>query len=212
MTTLSEELFERYCRENDIPCERVPCASGRTPDYRISLGDVVVVCEVKQIDPNPEDQKELQALVGSGRTAGARWIRNRVAPKLKDISGQLREARDSGLPTLVVLYDNTPFRCALDHDDVLIGMFGEVTLQEVIGPAGETLASRQYFGKNRRVGPGCNTSISAIGVLRAGPDDSLMLHVYHNRFAAQPLDPTLLDGCSCKTRLHPDDDEVNPWD
>jgi hypothetical protein len=37
-----------------------------------------------------------------------------------------------------------------------------------------------------------NTSISAIGVLFATGPNTIVLHVYHNKFAAVPLAPKLL--------------------
>ena len=49
------------------------------------------------------------------------------------------------------------------------------------------------FGPNRKMTKTANTSISAIGALVVtAPDLILKLHIYHNAFAAVPVDPILL--------------------
>lgn len=210
MPTLSEELFERFCEERGIPFEIVATAAHRTPDYLLDLGGVKVACEVKQIDPNDEDSADLAALRSSQQTV-ARCLRNRLSAKLKNISGQLRRARDDGHPTLLVVLDNTPFSQALDHDDVLEGMFGEFVFEETIDQTGKVLSTRPHFGKNRRVGPGCNESMSALAVLRSSAESGMTLSIYHNPFAAVQLEPSLLEKHGCTTRLAPGDTHVSPW-
>jgi len=49
--TLSEQLFEQYCRENGIRIEKIRRDKNRTPDYDIYPSGKRVVVEVKQIDP-----------------------------------------------------------------------------------------------------------------------------------------------------------------
>jgi hypothetical protein len=84
-------------------CERV-----RTPDFAICLDGVRVVCEVKQIDPKSEDLAEAK-IVSAGKTVG-RLVANRLRQKSKDVSAQLKAASLAGCPTLLVVYDNTPFK------------------------------------------------------------------------------------------------------
>jgi hypothetical protein len=48
------------------------------------------------------------------------------------------------------------------------------------------------YGPKRKMTEAHNTSISAIGVLLATGPDTIVLHVYHNKFAAVPLEPRLL--------------------
>ena len=110
---ISERLFEQFCEANRIPCSRVDTGVRRTPDYVITLGGVRVTCEVKQIDPNPEDLRELAEIRGGSATA--RYIPNRLRGKLKDVSAQLKAAAQAGCPTLLVVYDNTPFKSYTDQ-------------------------------------------------------------------------------------------------
>ena len=57
--TASEKLFEEFCGMNEIPCQRVGRAAVRTPDFAIELRGTQITSEVKQIDPNDEDLREL---------------------------------------------------------------------------------------------------------------------------------------------------------
>jgi hypothetical protein len=93
---VSERLFEQFCQANGIPCSPVGTGPGSTPDYLISLGGIRVTCEVKQINPNTEDLKELAALSQHGATA--RYISKRLRAKLKKISPQLKDASSAGCP------------------------------------------------------------------------------------------------------------------
>jgi hypothetical protein len=53
-------------------------------------------------------------------------------------------------------------------------------------------ATGMSYGPKRKMTEKHNTSISAIGVMFAIGHDEILLHVYHNKFAAVPLDSRLL--------------------
>ena len=91
------------------------------PDFRLQLGDSAgIVVEVKQFDPNPEEQEAAQGR-GSGVLGGKPGHRLRqVIPKANN---QLKALGQSD-PGMVVVYNRTP--CTL-HDDpyaVLTAMRG----------------------------------------------------------------------------------------
>ena len=140
----------------------------RTPDFAICLDDIRVVCEVKQIDPNAEDLAEAKSTAGEDI---GRMVTNRLRQKLKDVSAQLNEAFLSGYPTLLVIYDNTPFKAYTDHFDVVQALFGGHS--EAIGfpedAESPPVVSDPFFGGNRRLTPHPNTSVSALAILDGGP-------------------------------------------
>ena len=150
---------------------------------------------MKQIDPNDEDRRVSQA-VDEDRTTGGfrRPGATRVRQEIIDAMPQLKLAKGRA-PTILVLYDNT---CSLDgvlHNyDVLTGLYGVET--SVIGiPADASEPPFQLahkFGKGRRVSPTANTTLSAVLVLNVARDRSLTANVFHNCFAAMPLDAGLL--------------------
>jgi hypothetical protein len=207
--TASEKLFEEFCRLNGIPCFRVAPAAARTPDFVIELGGTQVACEVKQIDPNDEDLRELDEL-REGVAAG-RHLPNRLRAKLKNVSAQLKSASRSGRPTLLVVYDNTPFKSYTDHADVVQAMFGRNSVS-VLVPADPSLppqVSAPFFGGDRGMGPQRNTAVSAIAILDGGPRPSLTLRVYHSPYATVRLDPDVFDSLPVTQRVLPDATEVS---
>ncbi len=189
--TFSESLFEEFCKENGIQCRRLVAREVvPTPDYEITLPDGrSVVCEVKELTPNPDDAAELREL-SKGKASG-RWVPPRLL-KVID-SRQLQEAANAGRPTILVVYDHTPFKAYTDHMDVLQAMFGRYSITVSIDDAGETVASEPFFGEQAKMTAGTNTRISALAILDGGPvQRPLSLRVYHNPYARVRLEQPLV--------------------
>jgi hypothetical protein len=147
--TISEELFVQFCAANRVPYELVPTGTVRTPDFRIRLGEALVICEVKQIDPNAEDVAELEEL--GSREALGRFIPNRMRDKLKkDVSAQLKAAARDGHPTLLVIYDNTPLKMYTSYSYVVQAMFGHDNVRVSIS-GDTTVVSEPFFWAEPRV-------------------------------------------------------------
>jgi hypothetical protein len=187
--TQSERLFQEFCRLYGISCERLTPTGCRTPDFVVDFGGTRVICEVKQIDPNKADESDL-AEPPHGADAG-RLVPNRLRAKLKKVSAQLKSASQSGRPTLLVMYDHTPFKGYTLHTDAVEAMFGRnsVRVRVPMDPSLPPQISSPFFGGDRGMGPGRNTAVSAIAILDVGPHPSLTLRVYHNPYAAVRLDP-----------------------
>lgn len=202
--TISEELFEHLCLSSKVPCQPVATGSERTPDFQIRLGGVQVICEVKQINSNAEDRAELEDV--NGGEAVGRLVRNRMQKTLKDVSAQLKAASRGGFPTLLVVYDNTPFKMYTFHSDVVQAMFGHdsVSVSFSDNSADPPVVSEPFFGEGRTFTPGNNTSVSALAILDGGPTSSLSLRVYHNPYAMVLLRTELLDVLPVTRCLLPD--------
>lgn len=207
MRAFSETLFEDLCSAHGIPCESLPTATVRTPDFAIILRSVRVICEVKQIDPNFEDLQELES-VGSGQAMG-RFVPNRLRSKLKKVSAQLKAASVAGCPTMLVVYDNTPFKMYTDHFDAVQAMFGAHTVAVSEGREADLVVSKPFFAGNRGLTANQNTAVSALAILDGGPSSEQKLRVYHNPYAAVVLQPELLDVLPVVQRLLPGDTTVN---
>lgn len=204
MHAFSEKLFERLCHSNAIPCERVHTGSDRTPDFEITVAGVRVTCELKELNPNAADRRELAEL--RENRASGRYLPNRLRGKLKDVSAQLKAASAAGRPTMLVVYDNTPFKSYTDHGDVIQAMFGRnsVTVSVPKDPSSPAVVSAPFFAGDRGVGPTWNTAVSAIAILEGGPEEARSLRVYHNPYATVPLDSKLLVGLPVTHALLPD--------
>lgn len=197
MNTIAEDLFERYCDLVTLKCNRIPTSTIKTPDYRIFPCGQEVVVEIKQIDPNKEEEEALAAfdrgeVVVTDGTPGER-VRSEIL-KARD---QLARDSRKGLPALLVLYNNVFLRFHTDPYQILVGMYG---LEQFIIAVPNDPKVRPYFkgkkfGPKRRMTPDHNTTISAIGVITLNPlddENSPALIVYHNVFARNPFNPELL--------------------
>ncbi len=190
--TLAETLFEQFLRSRGVPYRRIPeVQDRRTPDYELGPSERIVFTEVKQIDLNPGEQRELrrweegEAIVSTG-TPG-----QRIRRAISDGRGQLADASLAGNPTMLVIYDAT---CRLHGDgyNVLVGMYGLQTLVlSIPHPFGAPQIVSQKFGPKQKMTIDMNTSISALGVIRTPTRDDLVLDVYHNWYARCPLDPSV---------------------
>ena len=187
--TQSERLFQEFCRLYGIPCERLTPTGRRTPDFIVDFRGTQIICEVKQIDPNKDDERELTELAHHG--GEGRLVPNRLRAKLKKVSAQLKSASQTGRPTLLVVYDHTPFKAYTLHTDVVEAMFGRnsVRVRVPTDPSSPPQISSPFFGGDRGMGPRHNTAVSAVAILDGGTQPPLTLRVYHNRYAAVRLDP-----------------------
>jgi hypothetical protein len=119
----------------------------------------VLVCEVKQIEPDGADVADL-AGIDDDATAG-RWIPNRLRSVLKErVSSQLRAASKTAQQTLLVVYDNSPVKAYTAHIDVMQAMFGRDSVVVTERPDGSRHVSDPFFGGNKGMGPDWTTSIS----------------------------------------------------
>jgi hypothetical protein len=182
--TQSERLFHEFCVLHGIPCVRVT--------------------------PNDEDGRELAELP-QGVAAG-RLVPNRLRAKLKNVSAQLKSASDCHRPTLLVVYDNTPFHGYLLHADVVEAMFGRNSVSVIVptDPSLPPQISNPFFGGDRGMGPERNTAVSAIAILDGSPKTALTLRVYHNPYAAVRLDPGVFSSLPVTQPVLPDTPGVSP--
>ncbi len=208
--TVSERFFMEFCANNGIRCTRVPPARTRTPDFVVDLHGLAVTCEIKQIDENTEDRREIAEL-GQPVSVG-RFLPNRIRGKLKRVSAQLKAASTAGTPTVLVIYDNTPFKSYSSHQDVVEAMFGRDTVAISL-PRDRSLppqVSAPFFGADRGVGPKCNTAVSAVALLDGGPRPPFTLRVYPNPYAAVRLHLPAFDGLPASQPLLPATRTVTP--
>jgi len=203
--TKSESMFVAYCEANGIPFKRIPESTVRTPDYAIQLGQVEVVCEVKQLEMSDSEKRAWQDVRNKG--VGAHWVQNRLRRRLKNVSGQLRAASSRGTPTMVVVFDNTPFQAELRHEDVVQALYGRLAYPVVVSGDGELALDAPFFGGDRGLTPTQNTSVSAVAVLEK-LGEGLSLRTYHNLHAVVGLKPCLLEGLPVRQMVVPGDTTI----
>jgi len=121
--TISEELFERLCSTRGVGCARIPETAQKTADYRVSLGPITLITEVKQLDPTDEDRK-LAKVWGTPGSPGALAPSDRVQGLLDDGYPQVKRSSEGKWPTMIVVYNNSSDWNWIDTFTVAKAMFG----------------------------------------------------------------------------------------
>ena len=193
---VSELLFEDYCTRAGIHWERIKESDSKTPDYELIVDDRTIVAEVKEITKNKAERESDRLLRerGYGAVLGGK-PGARVRKKIMDSSPQIKARTAGRHPGFLVLYHDGRIAGHLDQYHIMTAMYG---LEEVHVSVPQDPSARPYvigsrFGSNKKMTNDANTSISAIGALVVtAPDRVIELHVYHNPFAAVPIEPVLL--------------------
>ena len=212
MPTISEVLFEQLCSQRGVACNRIPEDTQKSADYRVSLGSVKLVAEVKQLAPNDED-KNLAPVWGTPNSSGAVAPSDRVQGLLKKAYPQIKRSCEGMWPTMIVVYNNSGPWNWIDTFTVAKAMFGSFGIvlglqpDQTIGVSGHG-----YFGE-RKVTKDTFRSLSVVGVLKRVKDEVMGLDCYHNPFATVRVEPSLLTGLADEQYIHPNphDRGFVPW-
>jgi hypothetical protein len=110
---------------------------------------------------------------------------------------------------MVVLYNN-PVYDYTKYSEILQAMFGRKSLTVTFSASqdSEPVVSPPFFGGNRGLGPGQNTSVSAVAVLKQDSAGQLQLSVYHNPHGKVPLDPAVFSEVAAVQPVVPDTQDV----
>jgi hypothetical protein len=193
MKTDSEVLFEEFCQRNGFACNRVLETTTKTPDYSLTFGGLSVIVEVKEVlVPTDEEWDRIvreRELID--RTPG-----KVVRRKIGDCSKQIKARTAGRHPGMLVLYENG--QCAGKqtepyHIRVAMEGFEQVVLAvPPLASGGRPSVVGMNHGGSRKMTKDANTSISAVALLCTPGPNKVLLQVFHNRYAAIPLDPALM--------------------
>lgn len=204
----SEELFETFCNLNQILWEKIQESSlSRRPDYKINLSGQDFIVEVKQFDPNEEEQKIIKKKQQGESLAFSINPGERIRKAVRRANSQLKQLSCGKLPTLLVVFDNViPDPCLgswLGHTSeycIMTAMKGVDQIPVAIpkDPKQPVVFGEVESGGKRAMRSDINTTISAVAAIVAYDDENIHLCVYHNCYAAVPIDPALLNISSIK--------------
>ena len=195
MTTKSERLFEAFCQAHSVVYRRVQETDEPRPDYELEVKGQLLLAEIKQFDPNKEEQTAIERRARGEQVALGGTPGERLRRAIRSANTQFKQLLTSRSdPTLLVVYNNTPCSLHTRPYAVMTAMQG-LDVVEVEVPS--NLSESPRFG-NTRSGPkramrvDANTSISAVGILCEIDRNEFQLVVYHNRYAVTPLEPYLM--------------------
>jgi len=210
--TISEDLFEQLCARKGVAYARIPTNSAKSADYRLTLGRVTLIAEVKQLDPRPEDLSMAKTW-GTRQSAGANAPSNRVQGLLDDGYPQIKESAEGKWPAMIVVYNNSGVWNFIDSFTISKAMFGTFGIVMVLR-SDQTIgvAGHGYMGE-RRTTKNMYRALSVVGVLQRAQADALALECYHNPFATFQVDRTVLSALSDDQFIHPNphDRGYIPW-
>ena len=192
--TISEELFEEFCRINGIKFQRVPETVTKTHDYDIYPNGLKVVTEVKQIEPNPDELKSIEKCKEGEVAICETRPGQRVRKLISKACPQIKSNPNGGLPSIIIIYDNVIIGSHTDPYMIRVAMYGLETYVYGV-PTDLRVApflKDAKFGPKRKMTEEHNTSISAVAVMMKPSDDRIELRVYHNIHTAIPLDPDIM--------------------
>lgn len=193
--TASEIHFENLCHDLCIPLKRIAETSGKTPDYECIIDEQLIIVEVKEITRNKEEEESHRVFQERGYGNALSTIPgDGVRKKISESSPQIKARSKSKYPSLLVLFENGSNVGHLDPYSIRVAMYGleQVHIAVPIDTSVSPYATGISYGPKRKMTGEHNTSISAIGVLFVTETNTIMLHVYHNRFAVVPLELRLL--------------------
>ncbi len=212
MCTISEKYFIELCREKSVVCKKIPETDERMPDYRVLIGSMELITEVKQLDPTSED-KERAKTWDTPESCGASDATRRVRKKLDHAYPQVERLALNKCPTMIVIYNNAGEWNLLNGFAVGSAMFGTYGFVFEQRPHGSIEVSRQGHLGKRRVTEGSYRALSAVGILTCTGSRVLELTCYHNPFARVSAEPrTMARLCSAQyVKPDPHEGRVVHW-
>lgn len=207
--TRSDLLFERLCVDRGLVPRRIPVGNGKTADYKLDLGSVTLIVEVKEKEADGDsDLGASESENEDGVVAPSRWVKKQIGDSYKQLKNSANEVH----PTLLVLYNNAGLLHFIDDFSVSKGMFGTMGIKLALSQ-GEVAAVGQGFYGGRKLTKDSSRSLSAVGVIKEAADDRVELVAYHNPYACIPIQPAVLAKIASEQYVHPapHEGEVVGW-
>lgn len=191
--TLSERSFIKFCAQADIPWKRICAGKEQKPDFEIWVLGHKIVVEIKQFDPNPEEKKALEDPEKKYVDFPTRRPGDRVREAIRKANPQLKALSKGKVPAMLVLQGNVSGRRHVHPYDIQTAMRGidRIPVTDPEDPNISPSFGDAKSGSKRKMTEEHNTTISAVAVIQSS-DGRYELCVYHNRFAANPIDQAWL--------------------
>ena len=179
----------RFFENIGIEITRIHDGVEKAPDFYLEVDHQPIYIEVKEVSDNADEVALIKEVELNGRTHvhDSPEIGRRFRPAIQSANRQLKKRCLLGEPGLVIIQDVRNFftRSMFPEEEVKLAMFGDrVTWLSAKG--GNVVAD--LFEKNKTVTENKNTTVSAVGLMVKNINDqSLMLHIFHNPHAKNPM-------------------------
>ena len=167
--TEGEIKLQGFCQRNAIVFKRILEDKEQTPDYELTINDVKIIVEVKDIEMNEEEKEARRKMkVGQPQVWGSSKVGSRVRDAISKANRQLKNLTCGKIPGILVLFDTRPSPFdALYPYEIKVAMYGFETLDlSVLKDFSPPAVVGRRFGKGKKFTPSHNTSTSALAVLQ----------------------------------------------
>jgi|SRR5882724_2490203 len=201
--TKSERLFRRLCTLRGVDCQRIPTTLSKTADYLVSLPNLSLIAEVKQLESNDRDRR-LRVLWGTRNSPPVISPWRRIQSLLDKGYPQIKSSSQSERPAVIVVYNNSGPWNWIDTFTVSSAMFGQYGVVVGLNDSRELQEVRRGYLGDSRTTTTSFRALSAVCVLSDKRDLPLRLDVYHNPYATIRIVPAWLTGLADSQYLHGD--------
>ena len=197
--TKSEINTIRFFESIGIDIQRISESADKTPDYCLSINDLTIYLEVKEIIENDYEKSILKQIqrYGESECYDSSPTGKRFRSKIAEANRQLKKICTKGEPGIVLIQDNRTFftKCLMPQEEIKQAMFGDRVIWKTV-PSHynnyNSIATADIFSHNKTTTEFKNTTISAVGLLIEHCETKeLTVHLHHNPFAKHPI-PELL--------------------
>lgn len=191
--TKSEEIFEQFLNVNDVQFRKIEEAAWRTPDYLVTLGNVQLIFEVKELTRD-ENFDVVENPSTPEIKVHSRTIGDHIRKRIRDSQRQIQYGTDQGIASILLIYNSldSGFQMFGTEDtDFIAAMNGEYTVS-INTTTGNR--SAMFNGQNQSFQECKNTSFSAIGRL-SDIADQLRVTLFENVFAKVQLPFEVMPTC-----------------
>jgi len=177
--TNGERNFELFCKYHNFKYEKIKENKDvKTPDYRLFIGNYLIITEVKDLEPNKEDKKALKEFYEKGHVVwGQSKVGSRVRNKIVSCKNQIKRFTKDKYPSILLIFDHrneiTP---TLTDYEIKIGMFGFEAININDNSNFRKFGGKAQMTKNSR------KYISCIGLLKEN-NNKPFLKLYENCYA-----------------------------
>jgi uncharacterized protein (DUF433 family) len=164
MKTKSEQLFESFLTANKVQFEKIKEDTSHRPDYLVSIGDVKLVFEMKELAED-ENFGVVEDPTKPYIKSHSRTIGDHVRRRIEGARKQIQYGAKQGIPSLLLIYNNLdPVLQMFGTEDMDFetAMYGEYT---ILLDKSTGQSSERFNGKNQLLQESKNTSFSAVGRL-----------------------------------------------
>ncbi|HET9285456.1 MAG TPA: hypothetical protein VFR24_26195 [Candidatus Angelobacter sp.] len=191
--TTSETEFETFLSENNLPFEPIEIGDSPRPDYLVTVGEMKVFFEVKEIAEDANFKTgHLQV--------SSRIIGDHVRARIQESKKQVQFGARQGAPSVLLIYNNLdPIHLfGTENHDFIAAMYGAYTVvlkhPRMLEASPNIKAVDYVHGKDQYLQENKNTSFSALGRLYP-VRGKLEVTLFENVFAKVRLPFDTLPSC-----------------